>query len=42
MNKLLYIVLAVFLLGVFSSCRSHERCPAYGKVVKEKAEEKAV
>jgi hypothetical protein len=38
MKKVLYIVCAVFLIGVFSSCRTHERCPAYGKIAQEKAE----
>jgi len=38
MKKVLYIVCAVILIGVFSSCRSHERCPAYGKIDQEKAE----
>jgi len=38
MKKLLYIAFAVFLVGAFSSCKSHERCPAYGKVDQEKVE----
>jgi len=38
MKKLLYFAFAMFLVGAFSSCRSHERCPAYGKVVQEKVE----
>jgi len=33
MKKFALIVFAVALVSMmFSSCRSHERCPAYGKV----------
>ena len=33
MKKILPITLIVFIIALaFSSCKSHERCPAYGKV----------
>ncbi|HET6245145.1 MAG TPA: hypothetical protein VFF35_11580 [Bacteroidia bacterium] len=33
MKKLSIVVLALALVGsVLSSCKSHEKCPAYGKV----------
>jgi hypothetical protein len=39
MKKLLVIAVAIFLLGIFvSSCKTHERCPAYSKVEKVKSE----
>jgi hypothetical protein len=39
MKKLFVIVIAVFLLGVlFSSCKTHEKCPAYGKANNVKSE----
>jgi len=39
MKKLLVIVVAVFLLGILiSSCKTHERCPAYSKAIKAKSE----
>ncbi|MFB6259039.1 MAG: hypothetical protein ABEH38_10115 [Flavobacteriales bacterium] len=31
-----------FLTGLVGSCKSHERCPAYGKQVKEKKQEEKV
>ena len=35
MKKLFVITVIVFLFGViFSSCKSHERCPAYSKHAK--------
>ena len=39
MKKLIAIAFAVILLGIFfSSCKTHERCPAYGKIEKAKSE----
>lgn len=33
MKKLLFVTAALFLVAiVFSSCKGHETCPAYGKV----------
>jgi len=34
----LFLVAIAFIGFVLSSCRVHERCPAYGKVEKEKVE----
>jgi len=38
MKKLQYIICVIFVLALFSSCRVHERCPAYGKVDKVEVE----
>jgi len=39
MKKLFVITFTVILLGIFlSSCKTHERCPAYGKIEKAKSE----
>ena len=33
MKKLLFVTAALFIVAlVFSSCKGHETCPAYGKV----------
>lgn len=33
MKKIISVSLIVFVIALtFSSCKSHERCPAYGKV----------
>jgi len=34
----LFIAIATFVGSVFTSCKSHERCPAYGKVNKADTE----
>ncbi len=35
MKKIFVIVLSVFVISsVFTSCKSHERCAAYGKINK--------
>jgi hypothetical protein len=34
MKKVLIIFTAIVFVGVLSSCRSHERCAAYGKINK--------
>ena len=39
MKKLFVIAFAVFLLGIIlSSCKTHEKCPAYGKIEKTKSD----
>jgi hypothetical protein len=42
MKKIAYFILAAAFLGsVLTSCRSHQKCPAYGKVNSESAVNKA-
>ena len=31
---LLFLAIATFVGSVLTSCKSHERCPAYGKAIK--------
>jgi hypothetical protein len=31
------LILAVLASGIFASCKSHEKCPAYSKTEKAKA-----
>jgi len=39
MKKQFLVIGAIVAVVLFlSSCRSHERCPAYGKIDKEKTE----
>jgi hypothetical protein len=38
MKKIVYFILATAFLGsVLTSCRSHQKCPAYGKANTEAA-----
>ncbi len=32
MKKFVYTLVALFVMTVFFSCKSQEKCPAYGKV----------
>lgn len=41
-KTLVYLSVAVLFLAVFASCRSHERCPAYGKAKTESTTTKPV
>ncbi len=39
MKKILVtLALMAFVAAIFSSCKGHERCPAYGKVDKGQTE----
>jgi len=38
MKKLSYFICALLVIALISSCKVHERCPAYGKIEKEKVE----
>ncbi|MFH1320883.1 MAG: hypothetical protein ABII90_09560 [Bacteroidota bacterium] len=39
MKKFVLLLTAIVLIGlILSACRTHERCPAYGKIDKKKVE----
>ena len=39
MKKVVYFLAVSFLLGsLLSSCKSHERCPAYGSIENTKSD----
>ena len=38
MKKLVVLTFTIILLIILSSCKTHERCPAYGKTGKAKFE----
>ncbi len=42
MKKLLYATLVLVVMSiVFSSCKSHEKCPAYGQAKTEQVQDLA-
>lgn len=39
-KTLLVALLVIFVTALFTSCRPHERCPAYGHVIKTETAKK--
>jgi hypothetical protein len=41
MKKLAYVLVAAMMIGLVSSCKQREKCPAYGKVLPNKHHKEA-
>jgi hypothetical protein len=40
-KKVLTLLSLLIVMGVFASCKSHEKCPAYGKAPAKQSTEKS-
>lgn len=41
MKKLTFVLAAALMIGLISSCKHREKCPAYGKMLQENHQQKA-
>jgi len=41
MKKLAYVFVAAMMIGLISSCKQREKCPAYGKMLPNKHQKEA-